>query len=411
MSLLISVICNLNMSGITIKNEIMIKRLYLYYSVLILTLSSSCNRDVAISNIVEQEENVEVSFFVDSKAIDVDVETDMVPMARTTTTNYNDFCYALGYHIIMKKSPDNLGSYYVVSVTDIACVNKSTQVQLGSLPKNIKLDEHYLKISPVVLQPGEYKSMVVLNALIGIDGPMNGNTYGSIVEENTNIIGNLFNRPRSIYVGTIEKFTVDKGKVLTDEAGNSQSLTYENIERYTTPINIILSNYDSDYRDCTLYGGLEYDFPEYLNYNGKLVNNNAVSETEDFKVSYDITAGNKEWRFAGYDATLEPDFTTIYPLIYTINNKESKTTVNLTINQIYYGIKEIYNSKINGVINIPDIEIEHGKPFNILLDLSTVSSPQVITDQNVINQLWIEANANDDYIPLNYVEYNPDRYE
>lgn len=409
MSLLISVIWILIMSGrnITIKNEIMIKRLYLYYSVLILTFSSSsCNRDVAISNIVEQEENVEVSFFVDSKAIDVDVETDMVPMARTVTTNYNDFCYALGYHIIMKKSPDNLGSYYVVSVTDIACVRRSDGDK-PMLPANIRLDDYDLKITPVVLQPGEYKSMVVLNAFLGINGPMNGNTYGSFVEEDTNIIGNLFNRPRSIYVGTIEKFTVTKGGVLTDETGNSQSLTYENIERYTTPINIILSNYDSDFRDCTLYGEFEYDFPEYLNYNGKLVNNNTVHTIEDFKVSYDITAGNKEWRFAGYDAKLEPDYTTIYPLIYTINNKESITTVNLTINQIYYGVTKIYD----GEIKISDIGIEHGKPFNILLDFSAGNNPQVITDQDEINQQWKETNANDDYIPLNYVEYNPDRYE
>lgn len=397
------------MSGrnITIKNEIMIKRLYLYYSVLILTFSSSCNRDVAISNIVEQEENVEVSFFVDSKAIDVDVETDMVPMARTTVTdNHNDFCYAGGNHIIMKKIPDSSDSYYVVSVTDIACVRRSDGDK-PMLPANIRLDDYDLKITPVVLQPGEYKSMVVLNAFLGINGPMNGNTYGSFVEEDTNIIGNLFNRPRSIYVGTIEKFTVTKGGVLTDEAGNSQSLTYENIERYTTPINIILSNYDSDFRDCTLYGEFEYDFPEYLNYNGKLINNNTVHTIEDFKVSYDITAVNKKWRFAGYDAKLEPDYTTIYPLIYTINNKESITTVNLTINQIYYGVTKIYD----GEIKISDIGIEHGKPFNILLDFSAGNNPQVITDQDEINQQWKETNENDDYIPLNYVEYNPDRYE
>lgn len=397
MSLLISVICNLNMSGITIKNEIMIKRLYLYYSVLILTLCSSCNRDVAISNIVEQEENVEVSFFVDSKAIDVDVETDMVPMARTTTTNYNDFCYASGKHIIMKKNPDSPpDSYYVVSITDIACVNKLTGDQPGLLPVNIKLNEYDLKISPVVLQPGEYRSMVVLNSFLEF------NAFGTLVDINSQILKNdYFARPRSIYIDTID-FSVTKEGVLTDGVNSPNSLYYDEIERYTTPINIILEGIITNY-PLTLSGTLKYNMPQYMNYNGELIYNSSEKSSKDFSVVYDIFVNELEWRFSKYNRELT-DYVNIYPLIYTSN--DNPTEVNLTIKEIYNVESNIFSGTID--INIP---IQHGKPFNILLDFSNNQSPNVIRDQNEINQLWIEANANDDYIPLNYVEYNPDRYE
>lgn len=399
MSLLISVIWILIMSGrnITIKNEIMIKRLYLYYSVLILTLSSSsCNRDVAISNIVEQEENVEVSFFVDSKAIDVDVETDMVPMARTATTDYNDFCFASGKHIIMKKSSDTPDSYYVVSITDIACVNKSTGNQPRPLPVNIKLNEYDLKISPVVLQPGEYRSMVVLNSFLEF------NALGTLVDINSQILKNdYFARPRSIYIDTID-FSVTKEGVLTDGVNSPNSLSYDEIERYTTPINIILEGISTDYL-CTLSGTFEYNVPQYMNYNGELIYNSSEKSSKDFSVVYDIFVNQLEWRFSKYNREPIED-AKIYPLIYTSN--DNPTEVNLTIKKIY----NVEGDFFSGEIKIPGIKIEHGKPFNILLDFSEGNNPQVITDQDEINQKWEQANANDDNIPLNYVGYNPDRY-
>lgn len=398
MFLLISVIWILIMSGrnITIKNEIMIKRLYLYYSVLILTFSSSCNRDVAISNIVEQEENVEVSFFVDSKAIDVDVETDMVPMARTATTNYNDFCYASGKHIIMKKSSDIPDSYYVVSITDIACVNKLTGNQPGILPVNIKLNEYDLKISPVVLQPGEYRSMVVLNSFLEF------NDFGTLVDINSQILRNdYFARPRSIYIDTID-FSVTKEGVLTDGVKSLNSLYYDEIERYTTPINIILKGIITNY-PLTLSGTFEYNMPQYMNYNGELIYNLSEKSSKDFSVIYDLLVNDLQWRFSKYNRDLTNEVT-IYPLIYTIN--DNPTEVNLTIKKIFTSVDG--NVFFNGLIDIPGIEIQHGKPFNILLDFSDKQNPEVIIEQDIINQQWKEAN--DDNIPLNYVGYNPDRY-
>lgn len=367
------------------------------YFVTMLFLVSSCSKSDLL---VVENEGITVNFKVDTKSIDVDSDIDLVPMSRgEVKTDYNDFCYAMASHIIMKQKEPNSEDYVVVSVSSIPCVKNTGD--LAQSPENIQLKQCRFTLDSEVLRPGHYKSFVVLNASVGI-------RKGEIVTKSTNILSDIwFWRPRSIYIG-IKEFDVDKEGYLQDDTGETQSITYNDIHRYTTPINIILLTSDvvSSY---SISGKVICKYPVYIDYDGALVYDSNITTSElVFKTSYNILT-SKGWCFSQYLETLSSDYTSIYPLVYTKDYVDEPLTVSLKIGQI----EKIYNPILADTLVIDNLQVKDGYPFNVIINLTEETEvPQVITDQQTVNDLWKEtqASADEPFIPLNYVEYNKDNY-
>lgn len=368
------------------------------YFVTILFLVSSCRKS-DLRDIENEEEGVTVNFKIDTRSIDVDSDIDLVPMSRgELKDDYNDFCYAMASHIIMKQIPGS-ENYVVVSVSTIPCV-KNTGGLVHS-PENIQLRQCRFTLNSEVLSPGHYKSLVVLNASVGI-------REGEIVTRTTNILSEVwFKRPRSIYIG-LEEFNVDKEHYLQDNTGETQSITYNNIHRYTTPINIILLTSDvvSSY---SISGKVICKYPAYIDYEGALVYDSSITTSESvFKTSYNILT-SQGWCFSQYLETLSSDYTSIYPLVYTKDYVQEPLIVSLRIEQI----EKIYEPVLVTPLVIDNLQVKDGYPFNVIIDLrGKTGIPDVITDQQTVNDLWkkTQTTANEPFIPLNYVEYNKDNY-
>ena len=83
----------------------------LYFVTMLFLVSCSKSDLLNVEN-----EGVTVNFKVDTQSIDVDSDIDLVPMSRgELKEDYNDFCYAMASHIIMKQKPGS-EDYVVVSV-------------------------------------------------------------------------------------------------------------------------------------------------------------------------------------------------------------------------------------------------------------------------------------------------------
>lgn len=361
-----------------------------YYNLylILLLLLSSCNKS-NIDNLGEtNKDGVIVNFSADTKSIEVDSETDLIPMSRADyAQDYNDFCFAGASHIIMKK-PGTEDEYLVVKKSEIACHKKGSNEEIG-FPLNIRMKDYEFRIQPEVLQPGEYKSMIVINSGLNIN-------VGDNVDSKTNIINEyLFLRPRSIYIDKYD-FTVTKNGVLNNPSA-TELIEYKNTQRYTTPINIILETGNDKINSYTLTGTFNYDYPSYINYNGEIIYDNIQEKSPiNMSVSYNILTKNPVWNFA--EAGSELDNPRIYPLIYTKDKKELNVKINIT--QINQGYDVFYNKNISF-----DVNVKNGKPCNVLLNFTDKTGPIIETDTKAVNSLWEKAQT-EPFIPLNYVEYN-----
>lgn len=350
----------------------------------------------------EQEVNAKVNFSIDSESVDLDMDTELVPMARAEMLqNYKNFCLANARHVVMKRIPDSQNEYLVVDVTEIQC--KDNNGNKASYPSNIRIEDYKFKLAQETLQPGDYRGIVILNAAAGV-------RKGDVVNENTNIISkDLFLRPRSIYVG-YEDFTVTKNGELQEQAGQNKNITYDEIIRYTTPINIIIiaeqeGTLNSNF---TMNATVKYDYPNAINCNGELIYENIGEDKAPINTSitFNILTRKTIWSFAKYNADLSPTNTSIYPLVYT---KDGPKDVQVNISKISMGLEEFFYGNIEF-----EVTVTNGKPMNVIIQFDKNKNYNVITDQKTVNDMWNETKnveGADPFIPLNYVEYNPDNYE
>lgn len=350
----------------------------------------------------EQEVNAKVNFSIDSESVDLDMDTELVPMARAEILeNYKNFCLANARHVVMKRIPDSQNEYLVVDVTEIQC--KDNNGNKASYPSNIRIEDYKFKLAQETLQPGDYRGIVILNAAAGV-------RKGDVVNENTNIISkDLFLRPRSIYVG-YKDFTVTKNGELQEQAGQNKNITYDEIIRYTTPINIIIiaeqeGTLNSNF---TMNATVKYDYPNAINCNGELIYENIGEDKAPINttIAYNILTRKTIWSFAKYNATLNPTMTSIYPLVYT---KDRPKDVQVNISKISMGMEEFFYGNIEF-----EVTVTNGKPMNVIIQFDKNKNYNVITEQKTVNDMWNETKnveGADPFIPLNYVEYNPDNYE
>lgn len=350
----------------------------------------------------EQEVNANVNFSIDSESVDLDMDTELVPMARAEILeNYKNFCLANARHVVMKRIPGSQNEYLVVDVTEIQCNDNNGNKP--SYPSNIRIEDYKFKVTPEILQPGDYRGVVILNAAAGV-------RKGDVVNENTNIISNdLFLRPRSIYVG-YEDFTVTKNGELQEQAGQNKNITYDEITRYTTPINIIMITEQEGTLNSnfTMNATVKYDYPNAINCNGELIYENKGEDKAPINASiaFNILTRKTIWSFAKYNATLSDEYTTIYPLIYT---KDGAKDVQVNISKISMGFEEFFYGNIDF-----EVTVTNGKPMNVIIQFDKNKNYNVITEQKTVNDMWNETKnveGADPFIPLNYVEYNPDNYE
>lgn len=350
----------------------------------------------------EQEVNAKVNFSIDSESVELDMDTELVPMARAEMLqNYKNFCLANARHIILKKTADSQNEYKVVNVTEIEC--KDYNGNKASYPSNIRIEDYKFKLAQETLQPGDYRGIVILNAAAGV-------RKGDVVNENTNIISkDLFLRPRSIYMG-YKDFTVTKNGELQEQDGKNRYIMYDDIQRYTTPVNIIMITEQEGTLNSnfTMNSTLKYDYPNAINYKGELMYENKGENKAPINttIAYNILTRKTIWSFSKYNATLSPEYTTIYPLVYT---KDGQKEVHVNITKISMGQEEFFYGNIEF-----DVTVTNGKPVNVIIKFDKNMKYDVITDQKTVNDMWNETKnveGADPFIPLNYVEYNPDNYE
>lgn len=366
-------------------------------------LLSACSESVPASLLPSEEEELLVDFTVNTQSINADIETEVVPMVRNVQ-DYNDFYYSSSVFIVFKKTDkmrDGKDVYSVVGNYNLSAYNSGNAL---FNPSNVKTSDLVLNINSLVLQPGEYKTIVIVNGEISHDlSPLK-----EITEDDNILTSDFYNSPNSLFVGT-NHFTVTKNKTLEDADGLIDRVDHQ-LVRYTTPVNIILrsSKLISEYRNIRV--SVDYAYPIGMNFNGDLIYGDSSKEAYNYDIISDFSVMVGEGSYWNFASFLRGGS---FPVFYT---KGGVVEANIEVNEIRSNTFSFFEGKYA----LENLRIEDGKPLNILLDLKETYeiTPEGsliikwdIVDANweasELQSLWKNAGI---MIPLNYVEYNPGYY-
>lgn len=366
-------------------------------------LLSACSESVPASLLPSEEEELLVDFTVNTQSINADIETEVVPMVRNVQ-DYNDFYYSSSVFVVFKKTDkmrDGKDVYSVVGNYNLSAYNSGNAL---FNPSNVKTSDLVLNINSLVLQPGEYKTIVIVNGEISHDlSPLK-----EFTEDDNILTSDFYNSPNSLFVGT-NHFTVTKNKTLADVDGLIDRVDHQ-LVRYTTPVNIILRspNLISEYRNIRV--SVDYAYPIGMNFNGDLIYGDSSKEAYNYDIISDFSVMVGEGSYWNFASFLRGGS---FPVFYT---KGGVVEANIEVNEIRSNTTSFFEGKYA----LENLRIEDGKPLNVLLDLNETYAitPEGslivkwdIVDANweasELQSLWKNAGI---MIPLNYVEYNPGYY-
>lgn len=366
-------------------------------------LLSACSESVPASLLPSEEEELLVDFTVNTQSINADIETEVVPMVRNVQ-DYNDFYYSSSAFVVFKKTDkmrDGKDVYSVVGNYNLSAYNSGNAL---FNPSNVKTSDLVLNINSLVLQPGEYKTIVIVNGEISHDlSPLK-----EFTEDDNILTSDFYNSPNSLFVGT-NHFTVTKNKTLADADGLIDRVDHQ-LVRYTTPVNIILRTPKliSEYRNIRV--SVDYAYPIGMNFNGDLIYGDSSKGAYNYDIISDFSVMVGEGSYWNFASFLRGGS---FPVFYT---KGGVVDANIEVNEIRSNTTSFFEGKYV----LENLRIEDGKPLNVLLDLKETYAitPEGsliikwdIVDANweasELQSLWKNAGI---MIPLNYVEYNPGYY-